>query len=141
VRQNQRVPDPEAVITWKTRPAPALEFTASFGVFAGREVSPREIERLSSALLPLVSSVSISAEHRFEVGADSTVALHQVRVEVPREALPEREEDIESLRARLAETIKEWLNDSLTGVSGQELTHAELLARDAVVEGMLEKDS
>jgi hypothetical protein len=38
---------------------------------------------------------------------------------------------------KLAATIDAWLQDCLTGVSGQELTHAELLARDAVVEGVL----
>jgi hypothetical protein len=133
--------EPEAVITWETRPAPALEFTVNFGVFAGREVSRRELERLSIALLPIIPSVSIAAEQRFEVGTDASVALHQVRVEVTNEALPDDEPDIEALRARIAETIKQWLNDCLTGVSGQELTHAELRARDAVVEGVLESNS
>jgi hypothetical protein len=133
--------EPEPVITWETKPTPALEFTANFGVFAGRGVSRRELERLSIALLPIVSSVSIAAEQRFEVGADASVALHQVRVEVTNDALPDDEPDIEALRAKIAETIKKWLNDCLTGVSGQELTHAELLARDAVVEGTLEKES
>src|SRR5438309_1954306 len=39
-------------------------------------------------------------------------------------------------RAR-AETLSDWLQDSLPAVSGQQLTHAERLARDAVVEGVL----
>jgi hypothetical protein len=129
------VNDPEAVITWETRPAPALEFRVNFGVFAGREASRRELERLSHALLPIVSRVSIASEQRLEVGTDTSVTLHQVIVEVDNEALPNDEPDIEALRARIAETIKEWLEASITGVSGQELTHAEVLARDAVVEG------
>ena len=131
--------EPESVITWETHPAPALEFTANFGVFAGREVSRREIERLSHALLLLVPSISIAAEQRYEIGTDSAVTLHQVRVEIPKDALPDHEPDVEALRTKIAETIKDWLNDCLTGVSGQELTHAELLARDAVVEGVLDK--
>jgi hypothetical protein len=128
--------DPQPVITWETRPAPALELTVNFGVFAGREASRREIERLSHVLLGLVPSVSIAAEHRFEVGVDAAVALHQVRVEVANDALP-TDVDVEALRTRIAETAEQWLESCLTGVSGQELTHAELLARDAVVEGVL----
>jgi hypothetical protein len=130
--------EPESVITWDTRVAPALEFVVNFGVFAGRDVSRRELERLSHALLPLVPSVSIASEQRLEVGADASVALHQVRVEVGGDSLPPDEPDIEALRARIASTIKEWLEACMTGVSGQELTHAEVKARDAVVEGVLE---
>jgi hypothetical protein len=125
---------PEAVITWGTRPRPALEFDVNFGIFAGREVSRREIERLGEALLPMVDGVSVSAEHRYELGGRSTVALHQVHVEIGHDALPADERDVESLRSRLAKAIQEWLDDSLTRVSGQELTHQEVLARDAVVD-------
>jgi hypothetical protein len=129
--------EPEAVITWETRPTPALDFTVNFGVFAGREVSRRELERLSHALLPLVPSVSVAEEHRFQVGADASVALHQVRVEVATESIPD-DADVEALRTEIADAIRSWLDDCLTNVSGQELTHAEVLARDAVVEGMLQ---
>jgi hypothetical protein len=129
--------DPQPVITWETHPAPALEFTVNFGVFAGREVSRRELERLSHVLLPLVPSMSIAAEQRLEVGTDAAVALHQVRVEIANEALPP-DADVEALRTGIAEIVEAWLNDCLTGVSGQELTHAEILARDAVVEGVLD---
>jgi hypothetical protein len=131
-------PEPESVITWGTRPAPALEFTVNFGVFAGREVARRELERLGEALLPMVHGLSVAAEHRYEVGQESTVALHQVRIEIDNEELPGSATNIEELRSRVAETIKQWVDSCLTGVSGQELTEAELKARDAVVEGVLE---
>jgi hypothetical protein len=131
--------DPAAVVTWGTRPAVALEFSVNFGVFAGRDVAPRELERLGEAVLPIVPGVSIVSEHRFEVDSDSTVALHQVRVEVDHESLPPAEADVESLRARIAEALDEWLQSCLRGVSGQELTEAELLARDAVVDGVLDE--
>jgi hypothetical protein len=130
--------EPEAVITWETRPAPALEFTVNFGVFAGRQVSRREVERLSHVLLAIVPHMSISSEERLEVGTDAAVTLNQVHVEIENDALPADEPDIGALRARIAETIKDWLESCLTQVSGQELTHAEILARDAVVEGVLE---
>jgi hypothetical protein len=126
--------EPEAVITWGTRPPAALEFSVNFGIFAGREASRRELERLGEALMPMLEGVTITTEHRYEVGGHSTVALHQVRVEIGHDALPADEGDIERLRARLAGTLGEWLDDCLTRVSGQELTHPELLARDAVVD-------
>jgi hypothetical protein len=126
--------EPEAVITWGTRPPAALEFSVNFGIFAGREVSRREIERLGEALLPMLEGVTITTEHRYELGEHSTVALHQVRVEIGPDALPADEVDIERLRGRLAGTLGTWLEECLTRVSGQELTHQELLARDAVVD-------
>jgi hypothetical protein len=126
--------EPEAIITWSTRPRAALEFDVNFGIFAGREVSRREVERLGEALLPMVDGVSISAEHRYELGEHSTVSLHQVHVEVGTDALPDEERDVERLRARLAGALEEWLEECLTRVSGQELTHHEVLARDAVVD-------
>jgi hypothetical protein len=125
---------PEAVITWGTRPPAALEFSVNFGIFAGREVSRREVERLGEVLMPMLEGVSISSEHRYELGGHSTVALHQVRIEVGPEALPTDEGDIERLRARIAEVTGDWLESCLTMVSGQELTHPEVLARDAVVD-------
>jgi hypothetical protein len=125
---------PEAVITWGTRLPAALEFNVNFGIFAGREVSRREIERLGDVLMPMLQGVSISAEHRYELGGHSTVALHQVRVEVGPDALPNDEDDIELLRSRIAKMLGEWLESCLTLVSGQELTHQEVLARDAVVD-------
>ena len=88
--------------------------------------------------MPLVPSVSIAAEQRFEVGTDAAVSLHQIRVEIENDAPPE-DADVEAVRANIAETIDAWLQECLTGVSGQELTHAELLAGDAVVEGVLQE--
>jgi hypothetical protein len=52
--------------------------------------------------------------------------------------LPADEPDIEALRAGIAGLVAEWLRSCLTEVSGQEFTDAELDARDAVVEGVLD---
>jgi hypothetical protein len=81
-----------------------------------------------------VDGASISSEHRYELGGHSTVALHQVHVEIGHDALPAEERDIEALRARLAQALEGWLDECLTRVSGQELTHQEVLARDAVLD-------
>lgn len=132
--------EPEAVLTWETRPAPALEFTVNFGVFAGREASPRELERLTEVLLPLVPWLTVTSEQRSEIGADVSVTLHLVRVGIDNDALPSDQPDVEALRVKIADTIKAWLERCLTGVSGQELTHAEALASSAVIEGVLQND-
>jgi hypothetical protein len=133
--------DPQGVITWETGPAVALGFRVNFGVFAGRDVSPREIERLGAELLSVVENVAITAEHRYEFGQRSSGDLQQVRIEIDHDALPPGEVDIEALRGRVADALDVWLRSCLTGFSGQEFTSAELAARDAVVEGVLDEPS
>jgi hypothetical protein len=128
---------PESVISWGTGPAVAMTFQVNFGVFAGRDVSRLELERLGTVLLGLVEGAAIISEHRLEFAAHSSIELHQVRVEIDHDVLPPDEPDIEALRVRLTGMLEEWLHSCLTEISGQELTHAELVARDAVVEGVL----
>jgi hypothetical protein len=130
--------DPQAVIVWETGPAPALSFSVNFGVFAGRDVSRLEITKLGSQLLSLVENVAITSEHLYEFGQRSAGDLFQVRIDMHHDVLPPREADIEALRGKVAETLEAWLRSCLTGVSGQAFTHAEIVARDAVVEGLVD---
>jgi hypothetical protein len=129
--------EPEVVISWDTSPAVAMSFLVNFGVFAGRDVSPLELERLGSALLGIVDGVTLVSEHRRELTAGSSIDLHQLRVAIDRDILPPDEPDIEALRARIAALLESWVHSCLTQFSGQEFTYAELDARDAVVEGVL----
>jgi len=55
----------------------------NFGVYAGREATPAEVERLGENLLGRVSSVEIVCERRASFGPDRQVELYQVRVELP----------------------------------------------------------
>jgi hypothetical protein len=71
----------------KTEP-PGLEIQVNFGVFAGREVTPAEIDELGRLLVPEVGDVSIVAEDRHELGAGHEASVHLVRIEVPAEELP-----------------------------------------------------
>jgi hypothetical protein len=130
---------PEAVISWGTGPAVAMTFLVNFGVFAGRSVSQLELERLGAELLALVEGVALVSEHRHELAPQSSIDLHQVRVEIDRDVLPADEPHIEALRGRIAGILDEWLHSCLVEISGQEFTDAELIARDAVVEGVLGK--
>ena len=59
-----------------------LEIRVNFGIFAGREATPAEIDDLAQRLLLEIDEIEIVAEHRYEVGADSEAQVHQVRIEV-----------------------------------------------------------
>jgi hypothetical protein len=131
--------DPVPVISWDTSPAVAMTFLVNFGIFAGRNVSKIELERLGHVLLRVVDGVTLVSEHRFELAEGSSIDLHQVRVAIHRDVLPPDEPDIEALRVRIAEILEGWVLSCLTEVSGLEFTDAELDARDAVVEGVLEQ--
>jgi hypothetical protein len=87
---------------------PALRILVNFGVFAGREATPAEIDDLATDLLPEVHEVSIVSEQRHEVGEDAEAALHQVRIEVAEDLLPDDEVDREDLADRLIDTAERW---------------------------------
>lgn len=91
----------------RTEP-PGLEIRINFGVFAGREATPAELDELARELLPDVGAVSVVAEQRHEVSAESEVALHQVRVEVDGERLPNDPGELERLRDRLLAGAERW---------------------------------
>ena len=127
------VPDPEPVITYESRPAPAIQFAVNFGVFTGRHATRLELVRLGRRLLEVLPAATILSEERVELDARSEAVLHQVRVEVGQDALPPHAE-IETLRTRLAEVIADWARSCITGFSGAVLGDDELAARDAVIE-------
>lgn len=66
-----------------------LEIRVNFGVFAGRDATTAEIEELGRLLLPEVGEVSIVGEERHEISEGSEVVVHQVRVAIPPERVPE----------------------------------------------------
>jgi hypothetical protein len=87
---------------------PALEVRVNFGMFAGREATPAEIDELASELLEKVGSVSIVSEERHEIDNHSEAAIHQVRIEVDSDSLPEDRSRREELAGRLIETAERW---------------------------------
>jgi hypothetical protein len=87
---------------------PALEVRVNFGMFAGREATPAEIDDLAEQVLGKVSSVSIVSEDRHEIDDRSEAAIHQVRIEIPTDALPEAHGQREELAGRLVETAERW---------------------------------
>jgi hypothetical protein len=87
---------------------PELEIRVNFGMFAGREATPAELDELARELVPEVGEVSIVAEHRHEVGEDSEAAIHQVRIDVAREHVPASGAEREALTERLVGAAERW---------------------------------
>jgi hypothetical protein len=59
------------------------EVRVNFGVFAGRTVTPAEIDELAKLLIPEFGHVSIVAEERHELSEESEVTVQQVRIDLP----------------------------------------------------------
>lgn len=96
-----------AFITERVEP-PGLEVRVNFGIFAGREATPAELDDLGDLLLDQVREVSVIAEDRHEMGAHSEAALHQVRVEVEGTNLPADRADLAALGERLVGLADRW---------------------------------
>jgi len=62
--------------------APTCEIRINFGIFAGREATPAEIDDLAKRLLFEVDEMEIVSEQIYEVASGSEAQLHQVRISV-----------------------------------------------------------
>ncbi len=107
------VPEPEEV---------GLVVLINFGVFAGREVTPAEIDDLGRALVPELGQATVVAENRHELSGGRTEAsLHQVRIEVPAQALPDDARERDWVRDWLVELSGRWARTCI------EHRHADLV--------------
>ena len=75
---------------------------------AGREATPAEIDGLAVELLDKVTEVAIVAEERHEISQHSEAALHQVRIEVSGDELPDGDHELDEMRGRLIEAAERW---------------------------------
>jgi hypothetical protein len=112
--------EPVIALATRTFEPPGLEIRVNFGVFAGREATPAEIDDLGAALLDKVGEVAIVAEKRHELGLHSEASLHQVRIEVEGDELPTDEHELDELRGRLLEACERWARECI------DVRHAEL---------------
>ena len=90
------------------RDPPAIEVRINFGVFAGREATPAEIDRLAEWLLDEVGEVSIISEERHEIDANVEASVHQVRIEVAADRVPGDGEAREEIERRILERAEHW---------------------------------
>jgi hypothetical protein len=86
----------------------ALEVRVNFGVFAGRQVTPAEIDELGRWLLDEVSAVTIIAEDRHELDATLETSVHLVRIEVADRQVPSNDLDRRRLERILVERAEHW---------------------------------
>jgi hypothetical protein len=87
--------------------APVIEVRVNFGVFAGRDATAAEIDRLAQWLLDEIGEVSIISEKRHEIAPQAEASVHQVRIEV-RDGVPADDEGRQELERRLLERAEYW---------------------------------
>jgi hypothetical protein len=92
---------------------PAIEIRVNFGVFAGREATPAEIDRLAEWLLDEVEDVSIISEDRHEIDANAEASVHLVRIEVS-DGVPHDPAERELLEERILERAEHWARVCVT---------------------------
>jgi hypothetical protein len=99
----------ENVIAFAVEQEPAgLEIRINFGVFAGRDATSAELEDLGKLLVPEAGEISIVGEQRHEISEDAEIVLHQVRVSVSPEMVPDDREDRTELCERLVTLAEIW---------------------------------
>lgn len=87
---------------------PAIEVRINFGIFAGREATPAEIDRLAEWLLDEVGEVSIISEDRHEIDANVEASVHQVRIEVAADRAPVEGPERVAIEERILERAEHW---------------------------------
>ena len=87
---------------------PAIEVRVNFGIFAGREATPAEIDRLAEWLLDEVGEVSIISEERHEIDANVEASVHQVRIELAPGRVPDGRDERDALEEKLLERAEHW---------------------------------
>jgi hypothetical protein len=94
---------------------PSLEIRINFGILAGREATPAEIDDLGRALLEIVPDVSIIAEQHYEIGRSHEAVVHLVKIELDPDADPTA-----ALEQALVDAAASWAE------ACAEARHAEL---------------
>ena len=98
-----------------------LEIRVNFGVFAGREATPAELDELGRSVVAEVGHVTLVSEHRHELGGQTETSLHQVRMDVPRDVLPDDVVDAAWTRDRLVKLAEQWARSCI------DTRHAEVI--------------
>ncbi len=98
----------------EARPIGMLEMADDKGrdlkVLAVPAVDPRfaEIDDLAHTLLAIVEDVSIVSEQHYEIGREHEATVHQVRIAIGRDSLPDDPIVVETLTQQLVATAGRW---------------------------------
>ena len=87
---------------------PALEVRVNFGIFAGRQATPAEIDELGIYMLDEVGPITIVAEERHELDGKLETSVHLVRIELAAGQVPENDFERRRLEQRLIERAEYW---------------------------------
>jgi hypothetical protein len=104
----ERVMDPTMAFAVHRHEAPAIEVRVNFGIFAGREATAAEIDRLAEWLLDEVGEVSIISEERHEIDSHVEASVHQVRIEVSSDRVPGDPGGRSAIEERILERAEHW---------------------------------
>ena len=106
----------EPVIAFATRTfePPALEIRVNFGMFAGREATPAEIDDLAAVMMGTAGTLSI----RFVLPIMGAV-YDTKKIEVAGGDLPGDEHDLDEFRGRLIETAERWAQECIAERHGE----------------------
>jgi hypothetical protein len=100
--------EPSMAFAVHEQSAPAIEVRINFGIFAGRDATAAEIDRLAEWLLDEVGEVSIISEERHEIDANVEASVHQVRIEVAADRVPGDPTERAEIEARIVERAEHW---------------------------------
>jgi hypothetical protein len=106
--------EPRLAFCISRQEAPGLEVRVNFGVFAGRPVTPAEIDELGRYLLDEVGAVTIVAEDRHELDPTLETSVHMVRIEVANGQLPTNDLDRRRLERTLVERAEYWARSCIS---------------------------
>ncbi|MGZ4137772.1 MAG: hypothetical protein ACXVQQ_06595 [Gaiellaceae bacterium] len=90
------------------RDPPAVEVRVNFGMFAGRDATAAEIDRLAAWLLDEVGAVSIVSEERHEIDLHGEASIHQVRIEVDPDGVPADADERADVARRILARAEHW---------------------------------
>jgi hypothetical protein len=104
----------EETIAFVVEQEPAgLEIRVNFGVFAGRDATTAELEELGKLLVPEAGEVAIVGEERHELAEDAEVVLHQVRVAISPDRVPNDPLERKDFCERLVTLAEIWARDCI----------------------------
>ena len=110
----------ENVIAFAHEQEPAgLEIRVNFGVFAGRDATSAELEELGKLLVPEAGEVSIVGEQRHDISEDAEIVLHQVRVSVSPENVPDDPGEGKVFCERLVTLAEIWARQCINERSSE----------------------
>jgi hypothetical protein len=102
------IAEPSMSFAVASQAEPGLRIRINFGVFAGRQATPAEIDRLAERLLEGLDSVTIVAEERHEIGHRVEASVEQICFELTSEQVLASGLERAAIEERLIAQANAW---------------------------------